>query len=61
MPPSTPTKPLSQKALCFLVTALASEFTRVQRELSELRTHNHGLQEVKRLRLSGGKLCGSAG
>jgi hypothetical protein len=58
--PGGSTKPLSQKALRQLVSDLADTLERVERELSDLRTHNQALQhEVEQLRLDNGNLHAS--
>jgi transposase IS66 family protein len=55
--PSDIAKSLSQKALRLLVSELAGTLERLEQELSELRTHHHGLQEeVERLRLDNSNL-----
>jgi hypothetical protein len=55
--PSDIAKSLSQNALRLLVSELAGTLERLEQELSELRTHHHGLQEeVERLRLDNSNL-----
>jgi outer membrane murein-binding lipoprotein Lpp len=61
LPPGGSVKPLPHRALRLLVSDLACKLEQLEQDLSELRTHHHGLQqEVEWLRLDNGNLRASS-